>query len=106
MLKVDFHTHIISEDFLNLAKKYGDDRWPVLEKTCDCGANIMIKGNNFREITNQAWDAEKRLDDMDKEGIDIQVISPIPVTFSYWADPEKGLEMAGFQMILLHRSGE
>lgn len=97
MLKVDFHTHIISEDFLDLANKYGDDRWPVLEKTCNCGANIMIKGKNFREITNQAWDAEKRLDDMDKEGIDIQVLSPIPVTFSYWADSEKGLEMAKFQ---------
>ncbi len=96
-LNIDFHTHIISEDFLNLAEKYGDDRWPVLEKTCDCGANIMIKGNKFREITDQTWDAEKRLSDMDKEGIDIQVLSPIPVTFSYWADPEQGLEMARFQ---------
>jgi len=96
-LKVDFHTHIISEDFLNLAEKYSDDRWPVLDHTCDCGAKIMIKGKNFRDITNQAWDYEERLKDMDKEGIDIQVLSPIPVTFSYWADPEKGLEMAEFQ---------
>lgn len=96
-LKVDFHTHIISEEFLNLAEKYGDGRWPVLEHTCDCGAKIMIKGKNFRDITNQAWDVEERLKDMDKEGIDIQVLSPIPVTFSYWADPEKGLEMAKFQ---------
>src|SRR5699024_1897987 len=84
-------------DFLNLAEKYGDTRWPILEKTCDCGANIMIKGKNFREITDQAWDAERRLEDMDKEGIDIQVLSPIPVTFSYWSDPKQGLEMARFQ---------
>ncbi|WP_156288951.1 amidohydrolase family protein [Oceanobacillus salinisoli] len=96
-LKIDFHTHIISEDFLNLAEKYSDDRWPVLEKTCDCGAKIMIKGKNFRDITNQAWDAEERINDMEKEGIDIQVLSPIPVTFSYWSDPEQGLEMARFQ---------
>ncbi|MFC3040483.1 amidohydrolase family protein [Virgibacillus xinjiangensis] len=96
-MKIDFHTHIISEEFLNLAEKYGDDRWPVLEKTCDCGAKIMIKGKNFREITNHAWDADERIKDMDKEGIDIQVLSPIPVTFSYWADPEQGLEMARFQ---------
>ncbi|UJL45588.1 amidohydrolase [Virgibacillus sp. NKC19-16] len=96
-LKIDFHTHIISEEFLDLAEKYGDDRWPILEKTCDCGANIMIKGKKFREITDQAWDAEKRLKDMDEEGIDIQVLSPIPVTFSYWSDPEQGLEMATFQ---------
>lgn len=95
--KIDFHTHIISEEFLNLAEKYNDDRWPTLEKTCDCGANIMIKGKNFREITDQTWSAEKRLEDMDKEGIDIQVLSPVPVTFSYWSDPDKGLELAKFQ---------
>lgn len=96
-LKIDFHTHIISEDFLNLAEKYGDESWPVLEKTCDCGANIMIKGKKFREITDQAWDPETRIKDMDEEGIDIQVLSPIPVTFSYWSDPRKGLELAKFQ---------
>lgn len=96
-LKIDFHTHIISEDFLNLAEKYSDERWPVLEKTCDCGANIMIKGKKFREITDHAWDAEARIKDMDEEGIDIQVLSPIPVTFSYWSHPEKGLELARFQ---------
>lgn len=96
-LRIDFHTHVISEDFLNLAEKYGDDRWPTVEKTCDCGANIMVKGKKFREITDQAWDTEKRLEDMEKEGIDIQVLSPIPVTFSYWADPEQGLEMSKFQ---------
>lgn len=34
---------------------------------------------------------------MENEGIDIQVLSPIPVTFSYWSDPEQGLELARFQ---------
>lgn len=96
-LRIDFHTHVISEEFLNLAEKYNDERWPILEKTCDCGANIMIKGKKFREITDQAWDTETRLKDMEEEGIHIQVLSPIPVTFSYWSDPEKGLELAKFQ---------
>lgn len=96
-LRVDFHTHVISEDFINLAKKYSDDRWPVLEKTCHCGAKIMINGKNFRDVTNQAWAFDKRIEDMDNEGIDVQVLSPIPVTFSYWADAEKGLELAQSQ---------
>ncbi|MEB5450844.1 amidohydrolase family protein [Virgibacillus pantothenticus] len=96
-IHVDFHTHIISEEFLDLANKYGDPRWPVIQKTCSCGANIMINGSKFREVTSQAWDIKQRLQDMDREGIDIQVLSPIPVTLSYWSDPEKGLEMAKFQ---------
>lgn len=97
LFKVDFHTHVISEDFLNLAEKYGDERWPTVNKTCSCGANILVNGKNFREITDQAWDAKKRIEDMEREGIDVQVLSPIPVTFSYWSDPEKGLELAQFQ---------
>ena len=96
-LRVDFHTHIISEDFPDLASKYGDDRWPSINRTCDCGAEIIVKGKSFRKITDQAWDVKKRIQDMDNEGVDIQVLSPIPVTFSYWSDSEAGLELAKHQ---------
>lgn len=96
-LRVDFHTHIISEDFPDLAAKYDDGRFPVLEKTCSCGAEIKIQGNTFRKITDQAWNPKKRIEDMDKEGVDIQVLSPIPVTFSYWSEPQKGLDLAQSQ---------
>lgn len=96
-VRVDFHTHIIPEDFPDLAKKYGDARFPVLEKTCDCGAEIFIQGKSFRKLTDQAWDVEKRIADMDKEGIDIQVLSPIPVTLSYWSSAEAGLELSKVQ---------
>ena len=57
----------------------------------------MIQGKKFRKITDQAWDVEKRIADMDKEGIDIQVLSPIPVTLAYWAIAEAGLELAKIQ---------
>lgn len=95
-MRVDFHTHIIPEDIPNFAEKYGG-RWPVLEKTCSCGANIMVEGKLFREVTDQVWDPEKRIEDMNREGVDIQVLSPIPVTFSYWADPVQAEEMAKIQ---------
>lgn len=95
--RVDFHTHIISEDFPDMAKKYGGDRWPTFKHTCDCGADIIIKGKTFRKITDQTWDPKKRIEDMEKEGVDVQVLSPIPVTFTYWSDPEAGLELAKFQ---------
>jgi aminocarboxymuconate-semialdehyde decarboxylase len=96
-MRVDFHTHIIPEDIPNFAEKFGGERWPTLEKTCSCGANIMVAGKVFREVTDQVWDPEKRIKDMDEEGVDIQVLSPIPVTFSYWAEPEAAEEMARIQ---------
>ncbi|WP_232490221.1 amidohydrolase family protein [Neobacillus cucumis] len=96
-MRVDFHTHIIPEDIPNFTEKFGGGRWPMLEKTCSCGANIMVDKKVFREVTDQVWDPEKRIKDMDEEGVDIQVLSPIPVTFSYWAEPGAAEEMSKIQ---------
>ncbi|MGN7399574.1 amidohydrolase family protein [Cytobacillus praedii] len=96
-MRVDFHTHIIPEHIPNFVEKFGGERWPTLEKTCSCGANIMVAGNVFREVTDQVWSPEKRINDMDAEGVDIQVLSPIPVTFSYWAESEAAEEMSKIQ---------
>lgn len=96
-MRVDFHTHIILEDLPNLAEKYQSDRWPILQRTCTCGANIMVAGKVFREVTNQVWDPAKRIEDMERERVDMQVLSPIPVTFSYWAPAEEAEVMARIQ---------
>jgi aminocarboxymuconate-semialdehyde decarboxylase len=96
-MRVDFHTHIIPLEFPDFSKRYGQDRWPVLKQTCSCGANIMVGGKVFREVTDQVWNPKKRIQDMDREGVDIQVLSPIPVTFSYWAPPEQALAMSKIQ---------
>lgn len=96
-MRVDFHTHILPLDLPDLTQKFGQDRWPVLEKKCSCGADIMVSGKLFREVTDQVWSAEKRIEDMNREGVDIQVLSPVPVTFSYWAPIEQALYMAQYQ---------
>ncbi|WP_429805481.1 amidohydrolase family protein [Cytobacillus horneckiae] len=96
-MRVDFHTHILPLDLPDLNKKFGQSRWPVLEQKCSCGADIMVSGKLFREVTDQVWSAQKRIQDMDAEGIDIQVISPVPVTFSYWAPIDQALYMAQYQ---------
>lgn len=43
----------------------------------------MIGTQEFRRIHSDCWDAEVRLADMDSDGIDMQVVSPTPVFFSY-----------------------
>ncbi|MDP4163461.1 MAG: amidohydrolase family protein, partial [Bacillota bacterium] len=96
-MRVDFHTHIIPENFPDFATKYKNDKWPLLQPTCSCGANIMIAGKVFREVTDQVWSPSKRISDMEKENVDLQVLSPIPVTFSYWAPTEEAVAMAKFQ---------
>ncbi|NRS15538.1 amidohydrolase [Brevibacillus sp. HB1.4B] len=96
-MRVDFHTHIIPEDVPNLTERFHGERWPVLHRTCTCGANIMVGGKVFREVTDQVWDPQKRIYDMQREGVDMQVLSPIPVTFSYWAPAAEAEVMARIQ---------
>ncbi|MBT2739941.1 amidohydrolase family protein [Bacillus sp. ISL-77] len=95
--RVDFHTHIIPENFPDFAEKYADDRFPILKHTCSCGAEIYKDGKSFRKVDENAWNPEKRIAEMDAEGVDVQVLSPIPVTFIYWADAEKCLELSKAQ---------
>ncbi|RXT14010.1 amidohydrolase [Ammoniphilus sp. CFH 90114] len=96
-MRVDFHTHIIPENFSELTKHFQGEKWPLLQRTCACGANIMVAGKVFREVTDQVWSPEKRIQDMEREGVDIQVLSPIPVTFSYWAPAEEAELMSRIQ---------
>lgn len=96
-MRIDFHTHIIPEDLPDFTQQFGRDRWPVLQRTCSCGANIMVGGKLFRQITDQCWEPQRRIEDMVQNGVDMQVLSPIPVTFSYWAPAEAAETMARLQ---------
>lgn len=96
-LSVDFHTHIFPTDVPDLEAKYEDNRFPTLKHTCSCGAEIYKDGKSFRKIDDNAWDPEKQIAQMNTGGVDVQVLSLIPVTFTYWADPERCLELSKAQ---------
>jgi aminocarboxymuconate-semialdehyde decarboxylase len=51
----------------------------------------------FREITDQAWNPKRRIEDMDRLGIDRQVLSPPPVMLCYWAEAKAGQAFARMQ---------
>lgn len=92
MLKIDTHAHILPRDWPNLAEKYGDDRFPVIVHTDD-RHRIYKDGKFFREIWPNTWDPQLRVDDYAQFGVQVQVISTVPVLFSYWAKPSQALEL-------------
>ena len=92
MLKIDVHAHILPRDWPNLAAKYGDDRFPVIVHTGD-SHRIYKDGKFFREVWESAWDGEKRIADYARFGVQVQVVSTVPVLFSYWAKPHQALEL-------------
>src|SRR5438105_6390128 len=96
-IRVDFHTHFIPKHFPDMAEKYGDLGWPTLLHTGLCQADIYNAGKHYRSIDDRSWQPERRLKDMDAEGVDIQVLSPIPVTFAYRFSAHAVLELSQYQ---------
>lgn len=43
----------------------------------------MMGSKEFHPITSPCWDREVRLADMDRDGIDGQIVSATPVLFAY-----------------------
>jgi aminocarboxymuconate-semialdehyde decarboxylase len=97
ILRVDFHTHVFPKELPPLAARYGDQRWPRLEPDGPDAVNIILGSTVYRRITHHAWSIARRLEDMDRESVDIQVISPTPITFGYWGDARATAELSRYQ---------
>ena len=88
-MKVDVHTHILPKELPRFKEKYGYGGFMRIEHHADCRARMLRDdGTSFREINSKCWDPEERLVDCDRYGIDLQVLSTLPVMFSYWAKPD------------------
>jgi aminocarboxymuconate-semialdehyde decarboxylase len=93
-LKIDLHTHILPRDWPDLDAKYGYRGFVRLEHYQPCCARMMIGDRVFREITDNVWDPQRRIEDCDREEISMQVLSTVPVMFSYWAKPADALDLS------------
>ncbi|NNF44102.1 MAG: amidohydrolase [Phycisphaerales bacterium] len=92
--KIDLHTHILPESWPDLRAKYGYGGWVNLDHHKPCCARMMIDGRAFREIASNAWDPGVRLSECDETGVDVQVLSTVPVMFGYWAKPADTLDLS------------
>ena len=94
LMLVDIHSHVIPPRWDDFAARYGGMRWPRLEHLDCCSANMMVGEKLFRRMTDQSWDRDRRLADMERSGVAHQVVSPPPVMFRYWAEPQAGRAFA------------
>ena len=96
MLKIDIHTHILPKNWPNLKERYGYGGFVQLEHCSGC-SRMLIDGEHFRDVSKNCWDPNTRIEECDKYEVDVQVLSTVPVMFSYWAKPK---DTADLSMIL------
>jgi aminocarboxymuconate-semialdehyde decarboxylase len=96
-MRVDVHTHVVPERWEDWAARYGGGKWPRLVHHDACRATIMTGEQFFRDVDDRSWDPVRRIEDMDRLGVDMQVLSPPPVMFCYWAEAKAGQAFARLQ---------
>jgi len=93
-MKIDLHTHILPREWPDLRRRYGYGGFVQLEHTGPGCARMSIDGRPFRDVEANCWDPATRLAECDRHGVDVQVLSTVPVMFSYWAQPKDALDLA------------
>jgi aminocarboxymuconate-semialdehyde decarboxylase len=93
---VDIHTHILPEHIPDFGAKYGYRGFIHLDHHKPGCARMMMDDKFFREVQANCWDPGVRIGECDANHVDVQVLSTVPVMFSYWARPQDTLDLSMF----------
>jgi aminocarboxymuconate-semialdehyde decarboxylase len=93
-LTIDIHTHILPKNWPDLRQRYGYGGFLRLEHHKPCCARMMVDDRSFREVEHNCWDEHVRMEEGNVAGCQVQVLSTVPVMFSYWARPEDTLDLS------------
>lgn len=91
---IDIHSHFLPERWPDLAKRYGTLKWPWMRHTEAGKAMLMVGDTDFRPVYDACWSGSRRIEEMDRDGIDMQVISVTPLLFAYDRPPAHAADCA------------
>ena len=92
---IDIHTHYVPKGWPDLEQATGSPGpWPWLRADSEREAMLMLGSTEYRPLLANAWAAGERLAQMDADGVDLQVVSPTPLFFSYAREADEALKVS------------
>lgn len=94
---VDVHAHILLPALQQLVSDADPDGYgaqQALEVRRNGPESMAASGRMIKERWPQLTDLDRRLTDMDAQGVDVQLVSPSPSHFYYFAGEELALQVA------------
>ena len=103
---VDMHSHMVPAEFP--PNPGTESRWPCMRHTSPTEATAYMGDKPFRELDNRSWDRRRRIEDMERDGVAVQALSPMPELLSYWFGPSDATTLCDYmnQQIADHCAAE
>lgn len=83
MTTIDMHTHFFPRIAREEAEQLDPSRAPWLRTNADGSGHIMQGDRPFRPVDAPLWDPARRIEEMDRDGVDVQFFCATPVMFGY-----------------------
>ena len=92
---IDMHAHVIPDELAPSGSGPDGPRGLRVERAeGDQSARVLVS-ERMRFPTPSIWfSAERRLEAMDKDGVDMEVVSPMPALLDYSVEPLEGRELS------------
>ena len=95
-LAIDIHSHFFPEKIPDFSQKFGGSEWPGIRHQGSGRAMITLDRKDYRPVYEACWNPIVRLEEMDRNKIDIQLMCTTPLLFAYDKPPEQAAAVARY----------
>ena len=94
MKTIDIHSHFYPDGIDDLDSRFGNGTWPGFRKVSEQKGMITLGKKDYRPIYDACWNAPRRIEEMDKYSVDIQILCATPILFAYEKPADQALACA------------